>query len=90
MEEEIEALHKNNTWNLVKLFKKRKVIGCRRVFKFKKDVNNNVESNIARLCLKITSMEPVVCMEIIHIILNMAFVFDLRLEQLDMKITFFA
>ena len=35
MEEELEALKKNNTWRLVELPKGQKVVGCKWIFKRK-------------------------------------------------------
>ncbi|RDY02432.1 hypothetical protein CR513_14105, partial [Mucuna pruriens] len=42
MQEEIEALHRNKTWNLVELPKGRKAIGNKWVYKIKRDGNNQV------------------------------------------------
>ena len=36
MQEEMESLHKNNTWDLVKLPKGKKIVRCKWVFKRKK------------------------------------------------------
>lgn len=35
MQEEIESLYKNNTWELVKLPQNKKIVGCKWVFKKK-------------------------------------------------------
>ncbi|XP_019179526.1 PREDICTED: uncharacterized protein LOC109174726 [Ipomoea nil] len=43
MQEEIEALHKNKTWELVSLSQRRKAIGNKWVYKIKRDSNNQVE-----------------------------------------------
>ena len=42
MQEEIEALHRNNTWELIELPKGRKDIGNKWVFKIKQDSNDQV------------------------------------------------
>ncbi|KAE8729067.1 putative inactive receptor kinase [Hibiscus syriacus] len=52
MQEEIEALHKNNTWNLVPLPQGRKPIGNKWVFKIKRNGDNQVERYRARLVVK--------------------------------------
>ena len=43
MQEEIEALHKNNTWDLVPLPQERKAISNKWVYKIKRDGNDQVE-----------------------------------------------
>jgi hypothetical protein len=52
MQEEIEALHKNNTWDLVPLPQGRKAIGNKWVYKIKRDGNDQVERYRARLVVK--------------------------------------
>lgn len=49
MEKEIESLHTNDVWDLVKLPSGRKAIGCKWVFKRKHDADGNIESYKARL-----------------------------------------
>ncbi|KAH9647635.1 hypothetical protein KPL70_025262 [Citrus sinensis] len=52
MQEEIEALHKNKTWELVPLPCGRKTIRNKWVYKIKLDVNDQVERYHARLVVK--------------------------------------
>ncbi|KAE8711864.1 hypothetical protein F3Y22_tig00110271pilonHSYRG00204 [Hibiscus syriacus] len=52
MQEEIEALHKNNTWDLVPLPYERKPIGNKWVFKIKRNGDDQVERYRARLVVK--------------------------------------
>ncbi|KAE8691333.1 protein TOPLESS [Hibiscus syriacus] len=52
MQEEIEALLKNNTWDLVPLPQGRKPIGNKWVFKIKRNGNDQVERYHTRLVLK--------------------------------------
>ena len=52
MQEEIEALHKNKTWELVALPRGRKAIGNKWVYKIKRDGNDQVERYRARLVVK--------------------------------------
>ncbi|KOM25686.1 hypothetical protein LR48_Vigan153s000800 [Vigna angularis] len=52
MHEEIEALHRNKTWELVELPKGRKAIGNKWVYKIKRDGNEQVERYRARLVVK--------------------------------------
>jgi hypothetical protein len=44
MSEEIESLHKNQTWELVELPKGQKIVGCKWVFK-KKEGTPGVEAS---------------------------------------------
>ncbi|KAH9688940.1 Integrase catalytic domain-containing protein [Citrus sinensis] len=52
MQEEIEALHKNKTWELVPLPRGRKAIGNKWVYKIKRGGNDQVERYRARLVVK--------------------------------------
>ena len=52
MQEEMEALHKNKTWDLVMLPRGRKAIGNKWVYKIKRDGNDQVERYRARLVVK--------------------------------------
>jgi hypothetical protein len=52
MQEEIEALHKNNTWDLVPLPQGRKAIDNNWVYKIKRNDNDQVERYRARLVVK--------------------------------------
>nr|GEV45567.1 Gag-Pol polyprotein [Tanacetum cinerariifolium] len=51
-EEEIEALHKNKTWELVSLSGGKKPIGIKRVYKIKENGDDQVEKYHARLVVK--------------------------------------
>ncbi|RDX85720.1 hypothetical protein CR513_33050, partial [Mucuna pruriens] len=76
----------------------RKTIGCKWVYKIKRDGNDQVERYRARLVLKGYAQKegidfneifsPVVRMTTIRIVLAMCAVFDLHLEQLDVKTAF--
>ncbi|KAL5852379.1 hypothetical protein ACOSQ3_007497 [Xanthoceras sorbifolium] len=98
MQEEIEALHKNKTWELVPLPHGRKAIGNKWVYKIKRDSNDQVERYRARLVVKGYAQKegidfneifsPVVRLTTIRIVLAMCATFDLHLEQLDVKTAF--
>ncbi|KAH9768487.1 Integrase catalytic domain-containing protein [Citrus sinensis] len=98
MQEEIEALHKNKTWELIQLPRGRKAIGNKWVYKIKRDGNDQVERYRARLVVKGYAQKegidlneifsPVVRLTTIRIVLAMCATFDLHLEQLDVKTTF--
>jgi hypothetical protein len=98
MEEEMDALEKNKTWDLVELPKDRRVVGCKWVYKLKKGVDGRNERYKARLVAKgYSQMEgidfheifsPVVKLVSICAMLALVSLSDLELEQLDVKTTF--
>ncbi|KAG8500580.1 hypothetical protein CXB51_002706 [Gossypium anomalum] len=99
MQEEMESLHKNRTWDLVKLSKGKKAVRCKWVFK-KKEGTPGVEeprykvrlvakgySQIPRV--DFTNMfSPVVKHSSIRALLGIVAMHDLELEQLDVKTAF--
>ena len=52
MDDEIRALHKNETWKLVELPPGRKAIGCKWVYKVKRDGKGAIERYKGRLVAK--------------------------------------
>ncbi|GJV18873.1 retrovirus-related pol polyprotein from transposon TNT 1-94 [Tanacetum coccineum] len=98
MQEEIEALHKNKTWELVPLPGGRKPIGNKWVYKIKKNGDDQVERYRARLVVKGYAQKegidfneifsPVVRMTTIRVVLALCATYDLHLEQLDVKTAF--
>ena len=98
MQEEMEALHKNKTWELMPLPQGRKAIGNKWVFKIKRNSDDQVERFRARLVVKGYAQKeginfneifsPVVRLTTVRVVLAMCATFDLHLEQLDVKTTF--
>jgi len=98
MKEEIDALHRNYTLELVALPTGQKAIGNKWVYKIKRDSSDQVEQYRARLVVKGYAQKegvdfhdifsPVVRLTTIRVVLAMCVVFDLHLEQLDVKTTF--
>ena len=99
MGEEMESLHKNQTWELVKLPRGRRVVGCKWVFKKKTGNPDDVGIRYkARLVAKGFSQKegvdyneifsPVVRHTSIRLLLALVAHQDLELEQLDVKTTF--
>ncbi|KAE8685043.1 hypothetical protein F3Y22_tig00111101pilonHSYRG00028 [Hibiscus syriacus] len=98
MQEEIEVLHKNNTWDLVPLPQGRKPIGNKWVFKIKRNGDDQVERYRARLVVKGYAQKegidfneifsPVVRLTTVRVVLAMCATLNLHLEQLDVKTTF--
>ncbi|KAH9698769.1 hypothetical protein KPL71_024127 [Citrus sinensis] len=96
--EEIKALHKNKTWELVPLPRGRKAIINKWVYKIKRDGNDQVERYRSRLVVKGYAQKegidfneifsPVVRLTTVRIVLATCATFDLHLEQLDVKTAF--
>ncbi|GKV32108.1 hypothetical protein SLEP1_g40737 [Rubroshorea leprosula] len=97
MQEEMNSLHKNNTYELVELPKGRKTLKNKWVFKLKKDGDKIVRYK-ARLVVKGFSQKkgidfdeifsPVMKMSSIRVVLGLAASMNLELEQLDVKTAF--
>jgi hypothetical protein len=99
MVEEVESLHKNETWELVKLPKGKRAIGCKWVYRKKEGVTEKDGYRYkARLVAKGYSQKegvdynevfsPVVRHTSIRVLLAMVARFNLELEQLDVKTAF--
>jgi hypothetical protein len=52
MKDEMNALERNATWDLVELLRDRKVVGCKWVYKIKKGVDDKVERYKSMLVAK--------------------------------------
>jgi len=99
MNEELESLHKNRTWELVKPPKGQKVIGYKWVFK-KKDGSPRVDTACYKACLVAKGFSqregidfnevfsPVVKHSSIWVLLVIVAYFDLKLEQLNVMTAF--
>ncbi|KAG8489513.1 hypothetical protein CXB51_017534 [Gossypium anomalum] len=99
MQEEMESLHKNKTWDLVKLPKGKKTVRCKWVFKKKEGTPGVEEPKYkARLVAKGYSQvpgvdftdvfSPVVKHSSIRAFLGIVAIHDLELDQLDVKTAF--
>ncbi|KAJ0470826.1 putative RNA-directed DNA polymerase [Helianthus annuus] len=98
MNEELSALHENNTWSIVDLPKGRKPVGCKWVFRVKYKSNGEVERYKARLVAKgfnqregidfDETFSPVVKMVTIRCIVSLSVQNDWPLYQLDVNNAF--
>ncbi|CAH9062481.1 unnamed protein product [Cuscuta epithymum] len=98
MQDELESLQKNQTYEIVELPKGKKALRNKWVFKLKKDANGQVVKHKARLVVKGFQQKkgidfdeifaPVVKMTSIRIILGLAASMNLELEQMDVKTAF--
>ena len=98
MEEEINAIKKNNTWELSTLPKGYEAIGVKWVYKAKKNAQGDVERYKARLVAKGYKekhgidyeevFSPVARMETIRLLIVIATQMKWRIYQLDVKSTF--
>jgi len=98
MNEEMASLKMNETSDLVPLPKGRKLVGCKWVFKKKIGLDGNVEKYKASLVTKGYSQvegidygeifSPIDKLTSVKFLLSVAAVYDLEIEQIDVKIVF--
>ena len=98
MNEEMKSMHKNDVWDIVQLPEGLKPIGCKWIFKIKRDSKGNTERYKARLVAKgFTQREGIDYNETFSLvslkdsfIIIMALVahFDLKLHQMGVKTAF--
>ena len=98
MYEEMKSMNDNGVWDLVELPKGVKSIGCKWVFKTKRDSKGNVKRYKARLVAKgFTQKEGIDCKETFspvstkdsfRIIMVLVAHYNLELHQMDVKTTF--
>ena len=98
MNEEYKSMQDNDVWDLVLLPKGVKPIGCKWIFKIKRDLKGDVERYKARLVAKgFTQNEgidfketfsPVSTKDSFRTVMKLVDCFDLELHQMDVKTTF--
>ena len=86
MEEEMQSLQNNEVWELVEPPLGRKVVGCKWVYKIKRDGDGRIERYKARLVATLgadydETFSPVVRMESLRMLIGLAA--RLKLHQLD-------
>ncbi|KAI5351572.1 hypothetical protein L3X38_004463 [Prunus dulcis] len=98
MQSELQAMEANKVWELVELQQGMKPIGCKWVFKTKRESKGNIERHKARLVAKgFTQQEgidytktfsPVSTKDAFWIIMALVTHFDMFLHQMDVKTAF--
>ncbi|KAK4266115.1 hypothetical protein QN277_027084 [Acacia crassicarpa] len=98
MKDEMNSMASNRVWDLVELPDGAKAIGCKWVFKTKRDSLGNIDRHKARLVAKgFTQREgidyketfyPVSKKDSLRIILALVAHFELKLQQMDVKMAF--
>jgi hypothetical protein len=96
--EEMDALDKNEAWDIVELLAGRKSVGSKWLFKKNFNAQGKVEKYKARLvakgCSQVEGIDfgeiffPVAKLTSIRFLLSIAAAFDLEVEQMDVKTTF--
>ena len=98
MDEEIECIAKNQTWELVDVPKDKDVINLKWIYKTKKDADGNVQNHKARMVTRGFTQQPdiefnetfspIACMDIIRKVLAIAAQKKWYVYQMDFKSTF--
>jgi hypothetical protein len=98
MEDKMKSMSANKVWDLEKIPKGAKTVGCKWLYKMKYDSNGNIERFKARLVAKgftqredidyTETFSPVSCKNSLRIIMVLVAHYDLELHQIDVKMTF--
>ena len=98
MDEEMNAIERNKTWDLVELPKGKEVIGVKWVYKTKSNAEGKIERHKARLVVKGYKQQygrdyeetfaPVARMETVRAVLSIAAKNKWKVYQMDVKSTF--
>ena len=98
MNDELKSMDQSKVWELVELPEGYKAVGCKQVFKTKRDSKGNIERHKGRLVAKgfikkggidyKETLSPVSKKNSLRIIMALVDHFDLELHQMDVKTVF--
>ncbi|KAK0597380.1 hypothetical protein LWI29_024681 [Acer saccharum] len=98
MNQEIDAIERNKTWELTELPKGKSVLGVKWVYKTKLHSNGEVDKNKERLVVKGYKQKldidyeeifaPVTCLETVHLLLSLVAQKGWKVHQMDVKSAF--
>ena len=98
MDEEIECIEKNYTWELVDVPKYKDVISVKWIYKTKQDVDGNVQKHKARMVARGFTQQlsidfnemfaPIACMDTVRTVLAIAAQNKWPVHQMDVKSAF--
>ena len=98
IQEEMEALQKNNTWRLIPLPKGKKTVGCKWVFSIEYKTERSIDRHKARLVAKgftkiyaidyTKTFSPMAKLNIVRVLLSLVANLDWPLFQLNVKNVF--
>ena len=98
MKDELKSMDNNQVWEIVQLPQGHKAVGCKWVFKTKRDCNGKIERYKARLVFKGFNQKegidynetfaPVSRKDSLRIIMALVAHYDLELHQMDVKTAF--
>lgn len=88
--EEMESMTENKIWKLIEFLEEALIIGCKWIYKSKRDLYNNIEQYKARFIVKNFSHKEGIdyLKKLFRIIMIFITHFDLKLHQIDIKIIF--
>ena len=96
--EDMRALEKNQTWELIDLPKEKRTVGCKWVFTLKFKSDGSLERYKARLVAKgftqtygidySMTFAPVAKLNTVRVLLSIIVKLDWQLQQLDVKMPF--
>nr|GEZ23189.1 zinc finger, CCHC-type [Tanacetum cinerariifolium] len=98
IDDEIDSLVSNNTWELLNLPPGSKAIGCRWVFRIKYHIDGSIQTFKATLVIQVFSQiqgidyfdayAPVARITLIRLIFALASIYNLPMHQMDVKTAF--
>jgi hypothetical protein len=98
IEDEIRSMSANQVWKLEEIPKGTKTVGCKWVYKIKRDSKGNIDKFKVRLVAKVftqregiyynETFSPILSKDSFRIIMTSVTQYDLEVHQMDVKMTF--